>query len=373
MKKALKDRVVSTWVNLQGWRTRRRIVVFESDDWGAIRMPNSAAFDRLAKQGLDLTSCPYDRLDCLEKRCDLDALFNILDAHWDSQGKPPVFTFNTVMGNPDFEAIKASGFRSFVHEGLFQSYHRYHGEDLKPVWKRAMQASLMKPQFHGREHLNVGLWLNDLRSGNRDACRAFEHGYFGLTTKTSSSRQRNYLAAYWPESASHLAEIQTIMDDGLTMFEGVFGFPSQSFVACNYVLPRELEPALARRGVRLIQGQRGQLMPSADGKEIRIRRCFTGQRNDNGQVYSVRNVKFEPFEDPSRDWIDAAMGDISAAFFWRKPAIISTHRVNYVSGMAPANRDRSLRLLEQLLYRIMKKWPDVEFMSSDALPDMIDN
>ena len=373
MLNGLTDRVLGTWANLRGWRTSRRIVVFESDDWGAIRMPNPAAFDALAKHGLDLAGCPYDRLDCLESRSDLDALFNVLERHRDSQGNPPVFTFNTVLGNPDFEAIEASGFQSFAHEGLFESYHRYYGEDLKPVWKQAMEASLIQPQFHGREHLNVGLWLKDLHSGNREACLAFKHGYFGLTTRTSSSRQRNYLAAYWPESLSHMSEIQAIVENGLAMFEQVFGFPSRTFVACNYVLPRELESTLAESGVRLIQGQRGQFMPSADGEETRIRRSFTGQRNEFGQVYSVRNVKFEPFEDPSRDWVGAALGDISAAFFWHKPAIISTHRVNYVRGMEPANRDRSLRLLEQLLHRVTKNWPDVEFVSTDALAEMIEH
>ena len=34
-------------VNSKGWRTNRKIVVLESDDWGAIRMSSKEAFDKL--------------------------------------------------------------------------------------------------------------------------------------------------------------------------------------------------------------------------------------------------------------------------------------------------------------------------------------
>ena len=28
-----------------------------------------------------------------------------------------------------------------------------------------------------------------------------------------------------------------------------------------------------------------------------------GQKNNLGQTYTIRNVKFEPFEDPDNDWV----------------------------------------------------------------------
>lgn len=334
-------------------------------------MRDLAAFDDLVREGLDLNHCPYDRLDCLESRSDLNCLFNVLDAYRDEQGKPPIFTINTVMGNPDFPAIKADGFERFSHEGLFHSYQRYHGENLQPVWNRAIQESLIRPQFHAREHLNVRLWLKDLRAGLRETLLAFDHDYYGLTTRTSSPRQRNYLAAYWPESASHLDEIKDTVADGLAMFEQVFGYASRSFIACNYVLPKELESTLAARGIDLIQGQRGQLRPSSDGQYVSIRRCYTGQRNQYGQHYSVRNVRFEPFENHSLDWVASALSAIKQAFFFGKPAIVSTHRVNYVGGMDLQRRDHNLKLLTQLLRKIIATWPDVEFTSSDELAAMM--
>jgi len=334
-------------------------------------MRDLEAFEVLKNHGLQLDESQYNRLDCLERRSDLDGLFNVLTGYRDRQNRPPIFTFNTVMGNPDFATIKEEGFERFSHEPIFASYQRYKGENLQEVWTQAMRESLIRPQFHAREHLNIGLWLRDLRAGRQETLLAFDHDFYGLTTTTSSSRQRNYLAAYWPESANHLSDIQGIVTDGLAMFEKVFGYASRSFIACNYVLPKELEATLAERGIELIQGHRGQLLPSSDGQKISIRRSYTGQRNQLGQFYSVRNVEFEPFLDPSKDWVSSALKQIAQAFFWGKPAIVSTHRVNYVGGMSTEHRDNNLRLLNLLLQRILVAWPDIEFVSSDELPARI--
>ena len=334
-------------------------------------MPGKVEHERLAKAGIDVYTSPYDRVDCLENRGDLEALFNVLVDCRNASGVYPRFTLNTVLGNPDFDAIRDSKYQRFVHETLFDSYLHCHGEDLRPVWIQAMDEGIIRPQFHGREHLNVGLWLKDLRAGHSETRTAFEHGYFGHTTKTSSPRQSNYLAAFWPQSQGHVEDIKDIVEDGLNLFERQFGYRSRSFIPCNYVLPEALEAHTASIGVELIQGQRGQLRPASNGSTVSVRRSYTGERNEYGQFYSVRNVKFEPFEDPSRDWVASAMKEIKSAFFWGTPAVVSTHRVNYVSGMDIEHRDRNLRLLDTLLRRILATWPDVEFVSSDELISMM--
>ncbi len=207
-------------------------------------MRDRKAFDAMAAQGINLDQTPYDRLDCLESNSDLQALFEVLSAHSDIEGGPPVFTFNTILANPDFSAIKADDFEHYRYEDLFQSYQRYHGEDLLPLWNTAMQDSLIRPQFHGREHLNVEFWLNDLRAGHHETRLAFDHEYYGHTTKTSSPRRTNYLAAFWPESEGHFEAIKGIVKDGLNLFEQLFGYRSRSLIACNYVLPERSRESL---------------------------------------------------------------------------------------------------------------------------------
>ncbi len=359
--------------NLRGWRTRRKLVVFESDDWGAIRMPGRAAYDALLKAGIRVDGSPYDRLDGLESRADFDALMGVLDTHRDQQGRPPVFTFNTVMGNPDFAAIECEGFERFHHQHMWESYRQYHGESLEGSWRGAIAGGLIRPQFHGREHLNATLWMRDLSQGLRDTRVAFQHGFYGLRTKTSSRWQPHYKAAYWAESPEEMALVCGIASDGLAMFQSTFGFSSRSFVACNYVLPEQLEAHLAGESVRMIQTQRGYAQPCLEaGGSLRVRRRFTGQRNEHGQSYSVRNVLFEPYLDQRADWVQRAMREIGQAFLLSTPAIICSHRINYSGGMEVAHRDASLRQLQDLLSRIRCRWPDVEFVSSEDLAILLE-
>ncbi len=201
---------------------------------------------------------------------------------------------------------------------------------------------------------------------------AFRHRFFGLKTRTSSPYQRNYLAAYRAESMQELSHIQAIIQDGLNRFQDTFGFPSSTFIACNYVWPKELEPFLHAQGIIALQGQTGQVCPQPAKKgKPRVIRRYTGAKNARGQIYTVRNVIFEPYRDKDKDWSDLAMQQIQTAFFWGKPAIISTHRINYVSNMSVAHRDRNLKQLRQLLKKITDIYPDVAFLSSDQLARQI--
>src|SRR5690606_37235803 len=104
-----------------------------------------------------------------------------------------ILTLNTVMQNPDFKKIKESGFNEFAGKSFFDSYIHYWGEDLRSLWKKGMEEKLIHPQFHAREHLYYPLWLKDLKQGNPETRLAFDLDFFGLETKTSSSKRKNYL------------------------------------------------------------------------------------------------------------------------------------------------------------------------------------
>ena len=80
---------------------------------------------------------------------------------------------------------------------------------------------------------------------------------------------------------------------------------------------------------------------------------------------------FEPYLDENTDWTRKALAEISQAFRLKRPAIICSHRINYVSGMNLKHRDRSLRQLDSLLGQVRKRWTDVEFITSDELSDLL--
>ena len=64
--------VIKNLSNIPSWRTNCKIVVFESDDWGSIRMPSKLAYSNLLKKGIGVDKSLYDTLDSLEKKEDLE-------------------------------------------------------------------------------------------------------------------------------------------------------------------------------------------------------------------------------------------------------------------------------------------------------------
>jgi hypothetical protein len=101
-------------------------------------------------------------------------------------------------------------------------------------------------------------------------------------------------------------------------------------------------------------------------------RHYQGEKNAMGQYYLVRNCVFEPSQYPvHHDNVGECLKGIQNAFFWKKPAIITSHRLNFIGFIHPENRERNLKQFRDLLENILKKWPDVEFMSSVDLGDTI--
>lgn len=362
----MQDLLIRSLGHRLDWKTSRKLLVFESDDWGSLYLPHKHHIHSLEQAGiLQANRTGYLLYDCLEKSDDLQSLFDLLSQYSDIHGNPARFTFNTVMGNPDFEKIRESGFREYFLQHFFDSYVQYNEEDCRKLWTDGMAARLFTPQFHAREHVNVPRWMGDLQCGREDTLIAFEKNYYCLTRSTKSPV--DYLTAYWPDSVEQLREIKKITADGLNSFEETFGCKSNSFVACCFVLPEEVECLTSDYGVKLIQTQRRHRAPIAGENDSFFRTHYSGQTNRCGQTYSVRNVIFEPALDESIEWSDLAFQQIVDAFKRRVPAVVSTHRVNFVGGRDLKNRERSLKILGSLLKKLILKFPDIEFLSSDEL------
>jgi hypothetical protein len=275
------------------------------------------------------------------------------------------------MQNPDFEKINTDKFEKFFGINLFESYKNYYGEDLEPIWRTAIKEEIMMPQYHAREHLNAYLWLNDLRLGIKDTKNAFDLNFFGLKTKTSSKLRNHYLATYFSETTEEFNSVIIALEDGVKQFNDIFGFNSKTFIASNYIWPKQLEAELLKLNIETIQGQIKQTSTNFSKNKISYLRHYTGEKNELNQIYSVRNVIFEPYLDQNQNWAELALKQIDNAFFWKTPAIITTHRINYASHISVKNRDSSLRHLDALLKKINTKHPDVIFLSSNQLSELM--
>ena len=67
------------------------------------------------------------------------------------------------------------------------------------------------------------------------------------------------------------------------------------------------------------------------------------------------------------DLVSKCIADISCAFRLGRPAIVSVHRLNFIGNLEEENRSYTLRLLNSLLREILRKYPDIEFLTSDVL------
>ena len=355
-------------VNALSWKTKRKIVVIQSDDWGSVRMPDRITYELLLSKNINVNDS-YNKYDCIENKKDLENLFEVLQTFNDSNGKHPVFTANCLMANPDFKKIKEADFGSYFYESIQQKItDNIHLVDL---WKKGNALHIFHPQFHGREHLNISLWLKALQENHKDTRMAFDYNCWGITTTTPSAKRRHYLAAYDFDNENEKGLHKTIIEDGMKIFYDIFGFHSTSFIAPNYVWNSALHETLKTNGVKYIQTQRNQLEP-IHLKKYKTIFHYTGQETKNDLIFINRNCLFEPSADENLEWVKSCMKDIEQAFLWNTPAVISSHRVNFIGSIFKENSKINLELFSSLMKQIINKWPDIEFMTTEELGSLIE-
>jgi hypothetical protein len=356
---------------LRGWRSADKILVIESDDWGSIRTSSAAAYRRLVARGYAMERSCWS-VDALETDEDLEALYGVLERFRDARGRPACITANMVMANPDFAAIRRSGFEEYVYEPaastLAASSER---QNVAALWREGMQRRLFRPQFHAREHVRWRAWLGALRSGSAEALETLDLGMCGVPRAVSKEKQSFFEPVYIGASAdeSRALDVRAMVREGVRLFEGQFGFRSLSTVAPNCVWTDTTEQAWAESGVRYIQGaflQYGQA-----GR--RPRGHYLGQRTRHNGRYLVRNATFEPARQLRGEPWRGCLAQIARAFRFGIPAIVSSHRVNYVGSIVAANRKRGLDQLGRLLASVVSRWPEVHFLSSAELGYMIEH
>jgi len=359
--------------NLRGWRTGRKIIVFESDDWGNIRMPSKAVYEESLRAGYRVDKNPYERYDGLASEDDLELLYELLTSVRDTAGRHPVLTANCLSANPDFDKIRESGFREYHYELITDTFRQYpkHARCFD-LWKEGLEQGIFFPQCHGREHLNVSKYMSDLQSGCDDQHFGFSLKKPGMIPKSVANGKNEYQEAANYNSSEDKTEKLAIFLESLELFERLFGYRSRSFIPPTYKWSPDFDKDFSDSGVRYYQGRAKMIEPGVDGVN-RVHKYCLGQKNRYGQVYLIRNSSFEPTTDGvgGEDIVNRCLHDISAAFRLNKPAIIATHRINFVGFIDESNRDKNLRSFQHLLHQIIKQWPGVEFMNSAELGNLI--
>lgn len=363
-------KIVKHIAQIPGWKTNRKILVIESDDWGSVRMSGKENFAKLLNLGIPVNNDLYNIYDALESNDDLIELFEVLLNFKDEFGNHPVITANTIVGNPDWDKIRNSNFETFYFEKFTQTLEGYDNSDqVYKLYKQGISDGIFFPQFHGREHLNARFWLNSLKSGDEFMLAGFEEKVFGIPLKNSNFRRKNFMASFDFEHERDFKQIAQSIEEGLSIFKELFGYTSKTLIAPCYVWSDVVNETSCKFGVEGIQGIKFQFKPMLNSNQYKKIYHYTGQKNKLNQTNLVRNVFFEPthFFKNNDSYIEEIIAEIRLAFKYKNPAIVGAHRINFMGRMDRNNRTINLELLSKLLKRILQEFPDIEFMNSSQL------
>lgn len=365
------DNLKSFYLNSKGFKSSRRIVVIESDDWGSVRMPSKQAYVKLKDAGINVEKCGYNRYDSLETVEDLEIMYENFQKIKDKNGNNPILTANTIVANPDFEKIRKDNFEKYHFEPFDKSYLRHQGNhNTLAMIDNGINAKMYFPQLHGREHIYVDNWMKALKNGDSDTRIAFDNEVYGLSTTMSLTKRKSFLTALDGDDLNGLEKHQLVLAEAQKIFEGHFGYSSKSFIAANYTWHQKHETFLSEIGIDTIQGGRAQKVPGNSDNYETVKH-YMGKINSLGQLYLIRNASFEPSTRKNINWRQKVLGDVKIAFMVGAPVIISTHRVNFMGGIVRQNREDNIKEFCEILAELVAIYPNIEFMNTVELSNYI--
>ena len=360
--KKIKENLILNGKNIPGRRLKRNIVVIESDDWGSVRMPTADIHKKLTKRGFDFNN-RYDRYDTLADDKDLGELFSVLHSVSDKNGNPAVITPFVNVSNPDFGKIKEGRFQEFFFVPFTQTLKDYgRSTETLTLWIQGMKQGVFSPEFHGNTHISVPFWIDELRKGNGKLLEAFEHGLTSIQLNNIKESYNGFRTELYFENPIQVTFIENALNYGLKQFRVIFGAPPRVYAPTNGIYHPVFEKVLRGNGIRYVYVSWLTKIPNGRGG-LKSKFFQIGSKDETGMTYYTRNCLFEPSHERYQG-VDKTLKQVSIAFKWGKPAIISTHRVNFIGAISKSNRENGLRELKKLLAAVKKQWPHIEFMSS---------
>ncbi len=327
--------------------SRHKVICFESDDWGCCCWtPTPAALQRIVT--IPQVREHFDRRGLwrwvegsLETPDHVTALCDFLERFTGADGRPVVFTPCYIMGNPDYEGIAAAGMAEYrdllIDNGVPSAWER--GDFLAPA-RAGVRRMVWRPEYHARlHHTQPHLWLESVRAGHPEAAPLFEEQIF-----QQSAMRPEYEGMDEPEQREWVA-------GGMRSFQRAFGYLPECAINCDAT--EVTERIWWEWGVRT----RLNRYPDEGA-------C--GQSPFTPMTYLRRNVRFEPLgldDEYTASGFTGAWRQLQAAWGADQPAIVSTHRKNYVSFVAEQERQGYLQL-ELLLQAIADYYPEAVFVTS---------
>lgn len=363
----IKKKIVSlikTYLMKRGLKTQKHIVVFESDDWGADRNYSKENYEKLLALHPEFVPDGYQKYDTTENDEDVKELKKVLLSVRGKDNNPAVFTLNFAMFNLDIPEMQNSDCKEVKLVPIDQYYKQ------KPKSSKVLAEiadgeykGCFATELHSREHINSETLLSDIKNGNKLVADAFNLGVVGVNSE-------NYCGMDTLNTSEKNS--QEILQEAMGEYERIFGKTSESYIAPCYTWKDSDEKVLEDLGVKFLQGKLFQNKPIGKDKYKKKYHAFGEKSKVSGLRYFYRNCFYEPSRDrlagkSDEQILKTTMNEIRHAFRCKKPAVVCSHRVNFVGGIYEENRKNNLVLLEKLLKTIKNEYPDVIFMDTTKM------
>jgi len=322
--------------------------VLESDDWGLCAwVPDDRGHRALANQPAFRTAAGlrYGR-STLESAADVSELAWELLQWRGKDGFPPAWQANMIVANPDYERLQPP---LFQFDELPLCYFpelpaRWARPGLSDAIHRAEAAGVWWAELHGLHHLPEAAWLAALRRGEHDARRALEQ----------SSPIARATEAGGEYDAAEPKELRSVnARKAVDAFRRLFGRAPTSFCPPDYRFDDWFEREAVSIGLTTWQGDAEQ---AGRGLALLRRRWFGlgFPRRDGERFLLPPRTAFEPEGNaaaPGPRGLDAAHRGAREAWRQGRPAVVSSHRMNY-AHLDPAWSEASRAALRALLERL---------------------
>src|SRR5438105_9913796 len=340
---------------------RLKAVVLESDDWGLCAWSADEQARRALADSPAFRSPAGRRYagSTLEHAGDVRALARTLAEFRGADGFAPVWQANLIVAAPDYARLRVEGFPSPLALREFPDTPvRWRRTGLWEEVQNAIGQGLWWPELHGLHHIPEHAWIAALRRGESDACRAFEH-------ETAVCLAVEASGEYAPSEP--LADRRRRLEWAIARFTTLVGRAPRSFCPPDYRWDHALEAHAAAHGIRVLQGRGEQHGVSL----ARLRRELLrwGWPGGTRPLFAMPpRIAFEPGAAEARVGVAAALRAAQAAWRNGQPAVISTHRVNYVHlDLASAEAGRGA--LRDLLQRFCQE--GAVFMTDDEVLQLV--
>jgi hypothetical protein len=292
---------------------------------------------------------PYDFYS-LETAEDLEALSAVLKNHHDCMGRTPPMVMNFIVANVDFSRCfgPSTGFIPMLplSEGLPGQWRR---PGLLDGYRQGIEDGVFFPALHGLTHFCPRAMTRELVADGERA--QLVRTMWRAGTPYIHWRMPWIGYEYWDPAPKpelqflSLDEQRSAIQKAMEIYRTLFSSGPVSACAPGYRANADTRSVWFEAGVRVAQNGPGQRkLPYLD---------------QQGMLHTFRTIEMEPAVAPSN--LESLMQQAEGCFRIGAPAIISIHAINFHSTIRDF-RTATLRLLDEFLASVERRWPDVHYI-----------